>query len=179
MTSWPRSTRWTPAPVALFGATRDVTQTVTLALPTGVVPTGAATVTVTVHVEAVTATRTYTAGLRLDGAQPGLTYTLADDHVLMTLYGSVADLDRLSSTPLVVGLNVTGLGPGRHDLSVVPSLSAGVTVAALSPTSVAVTIAEPAAPTPGPTATTPAPTSTPSAPPASDGPASATPTTAP
>ncbi len=136
------------APVALFGATSDVTQTVTLALPTGVIPTGSATVTVTVHVEAVTGTRTYSAGLRLDGREPGFDYQLSDDQVLMTLYGSIADLDRLSSAPLVVGVNVAGLGAGTHELTVVPSLPTGVTVAAQSPGTVTVTIVAPASPTP-------------------------------
>lgn len=136
------------APVALFGATGDVTQTVSLALPTGVIPTGPATVSVTVSVEPVTETRTYTAGLRLDGQEPAYDYRISADRVLMTLYGSVADLDRLSSAPLVVGLNVAGLGPGSHELTVVPSLPSGVTVAAQSPETVTVTISARATPTP-------------------------------
>ncbi len=165
------------APVALFGATSDVTQAVTLALPTGVVPTGPATIVVTVHVEAVTETRTYTAGLRLDGREPGLTYDLSDNEVLMTLYGSVADLDRLSSAPLVVGLNVAGLGAGDHVVPVVPSLPTGVTVAALSPATVTVTITGPASPSPGPTAS-PLPES-PTAGPTATEPASPSPSAAP
>jgi YbbR domain-containing protein len=139
------------APIALFGATSDVTEIVAYALPTGVSATGTGTVTVTVRVEAVTETRTYTAGLRLDGSDSGLTYAVSDNQVLMTLYGSVADLDRLSSAPLVVGLNVAGLAPGKHDVPVVPSLPSGVTVASLSPRSVTVTITAP--PSPSPTAT--------------------------
>lgn len=144
------------APVALFGATGDVTQTVSLALPTGVVPTGLATVTVTVQLEAVTETRTYTAGIRLDGREPGFDYALSDDHVLLTLYGSIADLDRLSSVPLVVGINVTGLSSGAHEVPVVPSLPSGVTVAAMSPPTLEITVTPPATPTPG---VTPSPSS--------------------
>jgi YbbR domain-containing protein len=165
------------APVALFGATSDVTQTVTLALPAGVVPTGPATVRVTVRIEAVTETRTYSAGLRLDGQEPGVDYALSDDQVLMTLYGSVAELDRLSSVPIVVAVNVAGLAPGRHVLPVVPSLPSGVTVAALSPADVTVTITAPASPTPG--TETPSPSATPTAPPTASPPeATASPTPA-
>jgi YbbR domain-containing protein len=153
------------APVALFGATSDVTQTVSLALPTGVVPAGVTSIKVTVTVEPVTETRTYTAGLRLDGREPGYDYQLSVDRVLMTLYGSVAELDQLSSVPLVVGVNVAGLGAGRHELTVVPSLPTGVTVAAQSPETVTVLITplvSPSPATPGPSATpTPAPTPTP------------------
>ena len=88
-------TRVDTAPIAVFGATSDVSQVVTLALPTGVVATGPATVTVTVHVEAVTETRTYVAGLRLDGRDPALDYAFSPTTVVLTLFGSVADLDLL------------------------------------------------------------------------------------
>ncbi|MDP2349963.1 MAG: CdaR family protein [Chloroflexota bacterium] len=134
------------APVAVFGATRDVTATVALALPTGVVPLGVTTVTVVVRVEPVTETRTFTAGFRLDGRNPELRYDLAGTSVLLTLFGSVADLDRLAAAPLVVGVNVAGLDPGIHELPVVPAIPSGVTVAALAPETVTVTITDPAIP---------------------------------
>lgn len=134
------------APVAVFGATRDVTATVALALPTGVVPLAVTTVTVVVRVEPVTETRTFTAGFRLDGRDPDLRYDLTGTSVLLTLFGSVADLDRLAAAPLVVGVNVVGLDPGTHELPVVPSIPSGVTVAALAPETVTVTITDPATP---------------------------------
>jgi YbbR domain-containing protein len=143
------------APVAIFGSTRDVTAVVTLALPTGVVPVGASTVSVTVHVTAVTETRTYTAGLRLDGEDPGLVYTPSVSSVLLTLYGSTADLDQLAAAPIVVALDVAGLAPGKHQLTVVPSLPSGITVVAIEPPSVTVTITSP--PTPGPSSAPPGP----------------------
>ncbi len=136
------------APVAVFGATRDVTGTVALALPAGVVPLGVETVNVVVHLEPMTGTRTFTAGLRLDGRDPGLLYDLTARSVLLTLFGSTADLDRLAAAPLVVGLNVAGLGPGDHPVPVVPSLPTGVTVAAIDPAIVTVTIGEPQMPAP-------------------------------
>jgi len=153
------------APVAIFGATRDVTATVALALPPGVVPLGATTVTVVVHVEPVTETRTFTAGLRLDGREPALVYDLSSRTVLLTLFGSSADLDRLAAAPLVVGLNVAGLAPGVHEVPVVPSLPTGVTVAAIDPETVTVTISGP--PTPAPSASPPSASSSQGAPSAS------------
>ena len=95
----------------------------------------------------MTETRTFTAGVRLDGREPDLVYDIADDSVLLTLFGSVADLDRLAAAPLVVGLNVGILAPGVHEVPVVPSLPTGVTVAAIVPATVTVTITEPATPT--------------------------------
>ena len=143
------------APIAVSGATRDVIATVALALPPGVVPIGDATVRVVVHLQAVTETRTFTAGFRLDGREPGLGYELSGRSVLLTLFGSVADLDRLSAAPLVVGVSVAGLAPGVHEIPVVPSLPTGVTVAALAPGTIIVTISEP--PTPAPSSSAPAP----------------------
>ena len=109
---------------------------------------------VTVHVEAVTETRTYTAGIRLDGREPGLDYALSETQVLLTLFGPVSDLDRLGSAPIVVAINVASLEPGTHSLPVVPSLPSTVTLVEVSPETVTVTISVP--PTPGASAS-PAP----------------------
>jgi YbbR domain-containing protein len=147
-------------PVAVFGASANVSMDVALNLPTGVKPLGVSTITVTVRIEPITETRTFTAGLRLDGQQPLLGYTVGVDRVLLTLYGSVVTLDRLDAAPIVVGLNVATLGPGTHEVPVVPSLPSGVTVADLSPQTVTVTVTVPATPTPP--APTPSPTPTPS-----------------
>jgi YbbR domain-containing protein len=143
------------APVAVFGATRDVSATVTLALPPGVIPLGAATVTVVVKIEAVTETRTFGAGVRLDGREAGLRYAIDDGAILLTLFGPVADLDRLAAAPIVVGVSVAGLAPGTHEIAVVPALPSGVTIAAIAPGTVTVTITVPPTPSPAPTAAPP------------------------
>jgi YbbR domain-containing protein len=160
------------APVTVFGATRDVTARVALALPPGVVPLSDALVTVVVHVQAITETRTFTAGFRLDGRDPALFYDVAGKSVLLTLFGSVADLDRLSAAPLVVGISVAGLASGTHDVAVVPSLPSGVTVAALAPASVTIVVSAPA--TPPPASPTPLPSAS-----SSSAPGSASPSVAP
>jgi YbbR domain-containing protein len=153
------------APVAIFGATGPVVQRVVLALPSGIVATGTSMVTVTVGVEPVTATRTFTAGIRLDGGDPDLGYKLQDESVLLTLFGSVADLDQLGSAPIVVGVSVAGLDPGTHEVAVVPVIPSGVTVAAIDPATVTVVVTAPtstlptlppATPTPAPATPTPA-----------------------
>jgi YbbR domain-containing protein len=127
-------------PIEISGATRMVQETVALALPTGVTSIDATSVQVTVQIEAITETRTFTAGLRLDGASPALTYVLSTQSVLLTAYGSTADLDRLGSAAITVGLDVSGLAPGVHQLTVVPSLASGVSLVSLDPTTVTVTI---------------------------------------
>lgn len=137
-------------PVPVTGATRTVTSEVALALPAGVTST-TETVKVVVTIEPVTETRSFVAGLQLFGQQPGFTYQTSPLTVLLTLFGSTADLDTLRAAPIVVGLNVAGLEPGTHKVSVVPSLPSGVTVAAISPETVTVIVEE--VPTPTPAAT--------------------------
>lgn len=147
------------APVSVSGATRDVTSVVAFSLPTAVnVVGGPGTARVTVRIVAITETRNYTAGLRLAGRQPDFLYEVSDRVILLTLFGSTADLDRLDSSPIVIAVNVEDLGPGSTEVPVVPDLPSAVSVAAISPETVTVTVTE--RPTPTPTAA-PAPTATP------------------
>jgi YbbR domain-containing protein len=136
-------------PIPMNGVSADETVRVGLALPTGVVAVGDDTVTVTIKIRPVTATRTFDAGLRLVGARNDLRYALSTDRVLVTIGGSTADLDRLSATTLVVDLDVTDLGVGAHEVPVTANLPTGTTLVAASPAKVTVTISLPEG-SPGP-----------------------------
>ncbi len=127
-------------PVPMTGVSADETVRVNLALPTGVVAVGDDSVSVTITIRPITATRTFSAGLRLIGDRNDLRYALSTDRVLVTIGGSTADLDRLSASTLVVDLDVTGLGPGAHDVPVSANLPTGTTLVAASPAKVTVTI---------------------------------------
>ena len=130
--------------VSVAGASSDVQVTVALAVPTGVVPLGAGTVQVTVTLRPVTSTRTFSAGLRLAGARPGLTYTLSIDRVLLTIGGSTADLDRLSGATIVADLDVFALEAGTStDILVTVALPTGLTLVTSSPPNVTVVVAAP------------------------------------
>ena len=145
-------------PLSVNGASEDVSAEVGLVTPEGVVPVDAATVTVTITLRPVTVTRTFEAGLDLTGEQPGTTYAVSVESVLLTLGGSIADLDRLSGATLVGSLAVGELGPGTTDVTVTVDLPAGVTLVAASPEIVAVTVTLPPSPTPAAVASpTPAP----------------------
>lgn len=141
------------APVPVSGATRDITSDVAFALPTGVQVVGAQTAKVVVHIEAVTETRTFPAGIRLDGRKPGLEYEATEKNVLLTLFGSTADLDRLGASAIVISINVADLEPGTNQVAVVPSLPSAITVAAISPESITVTVSERPTPTVPPSPT--------------------------
>ncbi|HEX5148662.1 MAG TPA: CdaR family protein [Candidatus Limnocylindrales bacterium] len=138
--------------IPMTGVSSDLTVSVGLDLPTGVLAVGNDQISVTVTLRPVTATRTFSAGVRLIGAGRGLSYAVDADRILVTVGGSVADLDRLSGTALVVDLDVSGLGPGTASVPVALDLPTGATLISASPSSVNVTITGPP-PSPSPGAT--------------------------
>jgi YbbR domain-containing protein len=144
------------APISVAGASSTVTQTIGLALPEGVQALGTTTVRVTIELRPVTATRTFEAGLELGGERSDLRYLLSTDRVLLTIGGSVADLDRLSATNIVLTIDVAGLGLGQHSVPVTANLNTGLSLLSSSPSLVDVTISSPATspqPTAGPSPT--------------------------
>ncbi|MEW5990913.1 MAG: CdaR family protein [Chloroflexota bacterium] len=139
------------SPVTITGATSNVTATATLELPDGVQALGEVAITVTVTLRPVTASRSFEAGLILVGARADREYALSTDRVLVTIGGSIADLDRLSGSDLVLTLDVTGLEAGSHEVSVSANLQTGLTLIGASPNPIIVTISPPPA-TPSPPA---------------------------
>jgi YbbR domain-containing protein len=142
-------------PIPLTGISSDLTVEVGLSLPTGVLAVGDGQVTVTIALRPVTATRTFSAGMRIIGAGRGLTYELDADRVLVTVGGSVAELDRLTGTAMVVDLDVDGLAPGTVAVQVTMALPPGVSLVSVSPATVSVTItatSPPASPPASPSA---------------------------
>lgn len=135
--------------VTMTGASSDRTVQVGFDLPPGVLAVGDESVSVTVTLRPVTATRTFNAGIRVIGAGQGFSYSVATDRVLVTLGGSVADLDRLSGQALVLDVNVAGLQPGTSTVRLSVDLPTGVTVVSLTPSDVDVTITAAASPSPG------------------------------
>ena len=145
--------------ISLNGASATLELDVELAMPSGTEPVDVEEVHVTVTLRPLTATRNFEAGLELVGSRGDLDYATSTDRVLLTLGGSTADLDRLSGAALAAELDVTGLGPGTHEVAVTVDMPAGVTLVAASPPQVTVTISAP--PTPSPAASPAVPTPTP------------------
>ncbi len=129
--------------IAVTGISAELTLIVGLDLPDGVLPVGDVRATVVITLRPVTATRNFSSGLRLVGFVPGFNYTPDADEILVTVGGSVADLDRLSGRTLVVELDVTGLEPGSQLVPVTLDLPAGLTLVSASPPNVLVTIVGP------------------------------------
>ncbi|MEO5703385.1 MAG: CdaR family protein [Candidatus Limnocylindrales bacterium] len=136
-------------PISVSGASSQVTLVVGFALPDGVQVLGDTTVEVTVQLRPITGTRTFEAGLILVGTRADLAYGLSTDRILVTIGGSVADLDRLSGVTLVLTADVTGLDAGTHSVAVSANLATGLTMLGASPNPVDVTVSSPTA-SPGP-----------------------------
>ncbi len=126
--------------IPMTGVSSDRTVTVGFDLPTGVLAVGDDQVTVEITLRPVTATRSFSAGVQLIGAGRGLSYNVDADRILVTIGGSVADLDRMSGTAVVVDIDVTGLQPGTETVAVTMNLPTGTTLVSASPASVSVTI---------------------------------------
>jgi len=135
------------APVSVSGYSSSQNVEAPLVLPTGVVALDVQNVRVTIVVRAVTASRSFEVGLRLVGAKPGLDYSADADRVLITVGGSLPDLDRLIGSTLAVDLDVSTLGPGTTDVQVTANLPAGITLLTANPVKVPVTVtAQPSSP---------------------------------
>ena len=134
--------------IPMTGVSSDRTVTVGLALPTGVLAVGDDQISVSITLRPVTATRTFSAGVRFTGAGRGLSYDVDADRLAVTIGGSVADLDRLSGIALVADLDVSGLQPGTETVPATFQLPTGTTLVSVTPSTVSVTI----------TGTTPTPT---------------------
>lgn len=130
-------------PISVSGASSDITASVGLSLPNGVEALGAGSVNVTISLRPVTSTRTFEAGLVLVGASPDRVYALSTDHVLVTIGGSVADLDRLAGATLVLTLDVTGLATGSRNVVPDANLTTGLSLISIAPSPVTVTISVP------------------------------------
>lgn len=140
------------APVSISGASADVTATVELALPSGVEVVGPSTVRVVVRLREILGTRTLDLGIVARGAQPGLVYSLTAGRATVTFGGPIRLLDALDAGSLVVTVDVSDLNDGTATLPLRIVVPSGVTVVAIQPSSVGVTVA-PAVPTTAPTAT--------------------------
>ena len=89
-------------PVSVAGRTNDVTQIAGLDLPEGVTTLGVSTVTIRVTIAPLTETRTYAAGIVLQGAAEDRTYLLSTDRVSVVLGGTAAALDGLDPSSFTV-----------------------------------------------------------------------------
>lgn len=141
--------------IDIGGRDASFTAEATLAVPEGITVIGPSTVTVTVTIVRVEASRTFEVGIVLQGARPDRTYDLSAPSVLATLSGPAALLDGVDVSGLRARVPVGGASPGRHLVEVALTPPDGLTLVSLAPTEINVRVAV-ATPAPPPTPT-PAP----------------------
>jgi hypothetical protein len=115
---------------------------VPLALPEEVTGAGVDTVSVIVTFTEALGSRAYEAATALTGAQPELTYQVAEPSVRVVISGPVEELDQVGPEQIDVEIPVAGLALG--DNAVMPTVRSprGTTVVSITPETVRVTVAE-------------------------------------
>jgi YbbR domain-containing protein len=134
-------------PIDISGATSDVSVQVSLDLPSGVT-SDTTSITVVVHLQAETSTRSLTVGVVPVGARSDRIYTLSTPSVVVTLGGATAALNALDTSTLVANVSVGNLGVGTHTVQVTVTVPAGIKVVEISPLTITVTISVTASPAP-------------------------------
>jgi YbbR domain-containing protein len=141
-------------PLSIDAASADQSFEATLVLPEGTEladGSSEALATVTATIVPSVSSRTFVVGVVCTGAGTNACLP-ALDQITLTLSGPGGALSALGADDLTPALNMSGLGPGTHDVTpTVPTLPDGVQLLQVVPGSVSVTIQAPATPAPTPT----------------------------
>jgi YbbR domain-containing protein len=135
--------------VSIGGATADVVADVPLDLPPGVTALGVTTVRVTASLHPQMGTRSFQVGVTLLGADPTTRYDLGAGQVVVTVGGPLSALNALDGAALEASVDVALLGAGTHAVAPEVGLPASLSLVALSPPAVTITVT-PATPSPSP-----------------------------
>lgn len=139
-------------PLDISGATDDLDASLKIHLPEGITLVGLESVLVQVNIAAIEGSVTFAVPIEAIGLPPGMTAVIQPPEIDVILSGPLPVLDRLSQTSLRATVDLSDLPPGTHQVEpVVEVLDKQVTVDAVNPTTVEVTIQP--APTPTPTTT--------------------------
>lgn len=133
--------------ISISGATHDVTVNVGLDLPSGVT-SDTTSVSVIIHLASPTASRSVSVGVVPTGARPDRIYALSTPSVVVTLGGATATLNAFDTSTLVGTVAVGDLDVGVHTAVISVALPPGLTLLAISPAQVVVTVTS--VPTPPP-----------------------------
>jgi YbbR domain-containing protein len=128
-------------PINLQGLTEPVEKRVEISVPQDVVLVGDQTVLVRIGIAPIEITSTLTPALVIEGLRPGLFAAASPQVVCLILKGPLPTLEAIQPEDLRVALDVTGLGPGTHQVTpVVVSLPENVIVQSIVPDTVEIVI---------------------------------------
>ncbi len=145
--------------VSVTDATSAVVETTELEVPGGVSLLQQSPVTVTVRVSPLTLTQTVRVPVSVSGLRGGILMQSELPAVDVTVSGPAPTLQDLNPTDFQVQVDLSGLGPGKHQVRPLVIVPEALSVVRYSPEQLTVTLAQP---TPTPTAT-PTPTLEPTA----------------
>lgn len=138
--------------VSLTNATTTITAAPEIVVPDAVrLADGQdATPSVSVRVRATVVTRTFLVGVVCQGAAPDSACLPQITQLALTVRGTFPVIDALEPAALTPILDVSGLGPGSHDVTAEVVLPSGVELVSISPGIVSIIIVPPPTPTPAP-----------------------------
>ena len=129
-------------PVDISDQSVELVTEVPLVLPEEVTSAGEELVTVLVTFTESLGSRTYEVGTAITGAQPGLTYQLADPSVDVLVSGPVRLLDELEPEEVTVEVPVATLQVGDNEVMPIVVTPRGTSVVQVTPETVLVTVDE-------------------------------------
>ncbi len=137
-------------PIDLDGLARTTHFSRALVVPDGatLVDGTPRNVSVTVTIKPASGSRTFVTGVVCRGAPAGDACLPQIDRLAVTLSGPLGTLDGLDPADVTPILDVSGLGPGAHDVQPSVTLPGGLKLIGISPSSVRVIIQSPASPSP-------------------------------
>jgi YbbR domain-containing protein len=139
-------------PISLAGAHDTLEERVSLALPKGIFLAGTQNVLVQVSISPIEISTTIARRPELQGLRPGLYAEASPNSISVILKGPLPVLEQLKADDVRVILDLTGLGPGAHQLApVVLILPAGVVSQSVLPDTIEVIITTTPPPQPTPT----------------------------
>jgi len=128
-------------PINLTGKISSFEQSVNLIPPSGGISLLTSQVTVSVEIQQISSSATFeNLPVEIRGEAPEYDYSLSTDRVNVTIIGGVDRLAQVTSDLIRPQVDVTGLGPGTHEIRVLVALPNSVSKEDISPESVSVTI---------------------------------------
>lgn len=136
-------------PISVQGAAANRTVTAKVVLPSGVqlLEGQPSTVSVTVGIVPIQASRTFLVGVTCIGAPTGTTCLPQASQIAMVLSGPQPALAALKASAFTPAVSAAGLAPGTYQLTPTITLPAGISIVSFSPAQVPVIIS---GPTPAP-----------------------------
>lgn len=139
-------------PISIAGRTGDVSVSVALNLPSGVEAVDTTAISVVVHLQSPSSTRSVTVGIVPDGARSDRVYTLSILNVIVTLGGADAALNAFDTSTLVAKVSVGDLDIGTHSVKLTITLPPGIKALPMSPSEITVVVDKSPSPNPSPSA---------------------------